>query len=93
MFGLSPTKFLLLFISSFPLGFDKNLEAPAISLMVSALKFANPSATVVVENKSQIFYLLNSNYVYGWNPDKKLNNLSSSNMLSISRIKELNLFM
>jgi hypothetical protein len=62
-------------------------------LMVSALKFVNPSTTVVVENKFQIFYLLNSNYVYGRSPDKKLNNLSSSNMLSISRIKELNLFM
>jgi len=38
------------------------------------------------------FCLCNSIYAHGWSPERKLNSLSSSNILSISRIKELNFF-
>jgi hypothetical protein len=47
---------------------------------------------LMVENKSKIFYLFNSNYAHKWSPDRNLNNLSFLDMLSISKIKALNLY-
>jgi hypothetical protein len=46
----------------------------------------------MIDDKFETFGLLNSIYAHDWSLDRKLNNMSSYDMLSMSKIKELYLF-